>query len=179
MLCKSGNIRLCHDKTTLSHPLKTQCVEVWSLSWSSCKYGLYKGFWRRPCALVFHSKIYSLFNMQTCSQINTLAPGESGCDFKIANFALVHWLVLSDHIMIMPSDEYDGTSLMISQHWFRLWLDAIRQQAITWANVDQILCRHMMSLGHSVLSAIISFVSILIKNDHVMIRYNCVQYSSS
>ena len=25
---------------------------------------------------------------------------------------------------------------MESQHWFREWLDAIRQQAITWANVD-------------------------------------------
>ena len=25
---------------------------------------------------------------------------------------------------------------MISQHWFRWWLDAARQQAITWANVD-------------------------------------------
>ena len=28
------------------------------------------------------------------------------------------------------------------QHWFRLWLGAVRQQVITWANVDQGLCRH-------------------------------------
>ena len=39
------------------------------------------------------------------------------------------------------------TSLMITQHWFRLWLVAIRQQAITWANVDPDLCRHLASLS--------------------------------
>ena len=25
---------------------------------------------------------------------------------------------------------------MISQHWFRQWLGVVKQQAITWANVD-------------------------------------------
>ena len=38
---------------------------------------------------------------------------------------------------------------MISQHWFRWWLGAIRQQAITWTNVDTDPCRHMVSLGHN------------------------------
>ena len=28
-------------------------------------------------------------------------------------------------------------------------LDLVRQQAITWANVDTDLCRHMASLGHN------------------------------
>ena len=42
-----------------------------------------------------------------------------------------------------------NTSLIISQHWFRQWLGAIRQQAITWANVDLDPCRHMTSLGHN------------------------------
>ena len=42
------------------------------------------------------------------------------------------------------------TSLMISQHWFRLWLGATRQHAIIWPNVDQDLCCHMASLGRSV-----------------------------
>ena len=32
------------------------------------------------------------------------------------------------------------------------WLGAVRQQAITWANVDQDLCHHMVSLGHNMLS---------------------------
>ena len=41
---------------------------------------------------------------------------------------------------------------MRSQHWFRKWLDAIRQQAITWTNVDPELRCHMVSLGHNELN---------------------------
>ena len=41
---------------------------------------------------------------------------------------------------------------MISQHWFRWWLGAVRQQAITWTNVDPDLCRHMVSLGQNELT---------------------------
>ena len=32
------------------------------------------------------------------------------------------------------------TSLMISQHWFTSWLGAVKQQTITWTNVDHVLC---------------------------------------
>ena len=49
----------------------------------------------------------------------------------------------------LPSDECNWILLMISQHWFRSWLGVVRQQAITWANVDSDLCRHMASLGPS------------------------------
>ena len=51
---------------------------------------------------------------------------------------------------------YEGhwVLLMISQHWFRYWLGAVRQQAITWTNVDPDLSRHMASLGHNELKAI-------------------------
>ena len=41
---------------------------------------------------------------------------------------------------------------MISQHWFRRWLGAVRQQAITWANVDPDLCCHLASPGHNELT---------------------------
>ena len=51
--------------------------------------------------------------------------------------------------MIMLPGEYHNNLLIISQHWFREWLGAVRQQAITWANVDLDLCRHMASLGHN------------------------------
>ena len=51
--------------------------------------------------------------------------------------------------MKLLSGECHNTSLIISQHWFRLWLGAVRQQAITWANVDLDLCRHMTSQGHN------------------------------
>ena len=45
--------------------------------------------------------------------------------------------------------EYHRTLPMRSQHWFRLWLGAIRHQAITWTDVDIDICRHMASLGHN------------------------------
>ena len=44
---------------------------------------------------------------------------------------------------------------MISQHWFRLLLGALRQQAIIWANVDLVPCRRMASPGHNELKGII------------------------
>ena len=58
--------------------------------------------------------------------------------------------------MIMPWDECHRT-LLISQHWFRLWHGDVRQQAITWANVDPYLCFHMASPGHNGLIRIHSF----------------------
>ena len=45
--------------------------------------------------------------------------------------------------------ECHSTPLMISQHWFRYWLGAVRQQAITWDNVDPDSCHHMLPLGHN------------------------------
>ena len=39
-----------------------------------------------------------------------------------------------------------------SQHWYRWWLGAVRQQAVTWTNVDTDLCHHMVSQGHNELS---------------------------
>ena len=48
--------------------------------------------------------------------------------------------------------ECHWTSLMTSQHWSWQWLGAVRQQAITWTNVDQDLCGHMVSLGHDELN---------------------------
>ena len=36
-----------------------------------------------------------------------------------------------------------------AQYWFKLWLGAMRQQAITWINVEQDLCYHMSTGGIS------------------------------
>ena len=47
--------------------------------------------------------------------------------------------------------ECNRTSLLESQHWFRWWLVAIRQQAISWASIHLNLCRHMESQVHNVL----------------------------
>ena len=49
--------------------------------------------------------------------------------------------------MKLPSDKCHWVVLMISQHWFRLWLSAVWQQAIIWVSVDPDLCFHLAPLG--------------------------------
>ena len=68
---------------------------------------------------------------------------------KMQSSVLCNYSVSSNHPMIIPSDEYHRTILMISQHWVRLWLGAIRQQAISWANIDTDFCHRIASLGHN------------------------------
>ena len=66
--------------------------------------------------------------------INTLVLERSQiCVFKTAifNLVLMIGLVSADLLMMMFSDECHRTSLMISQHCFRQWFGAIRQQVIT------------------------------------------------
>ena len=57
------------------------------------------------------------------------------------------WSVL----VTLLSGECYITPLMINQHWLRWWLGAVRQHAITWANIDQDLRRPLVSLGHNAL----------------------------
>ena len=58
------------------------------------------------------------------------------------------WLMAEKCFVRLLSDDFKWTSILTRQHWFREWLCAIRQQAISWTNVDQYLCHHMASLGH-------------------------------
>ena len=55
--------------------------------------------------------------------------------------------------VIFPTCE--RTFVIVSHHRFLLWLSAASQQAITRANVDQYLCRHMAQFGHNDLQAIL------------------------
>ena len=75
--------------------------------------------------------------------VNSLTLRDLDSILKVLSSFLFYWLVSSHLLMKMPSDECHGTFLKISQHWFRQWLGAVRQQAITWANVDPDLCHHM------------------------------------
>ena len=61
-------------------------------------------------------------------------------------------------LVILPSDECHWTLLMISQHWFRWWLDAVRQQAITWTNVDVDPWCHIASIGNNELNLCILYM---------------------
>ena len=80
--------------------------------------------------------------------VNSLTPRRFERRFIKANWSWFSWLMAAVSVVKLPLDKRQWSVLTISQRWFRYWLGAIRQQAITWANVDQDLCRHMASLGH-------------------------------
>ena len=49
----------------------------------------------------------------------------------------------------LPWNWSHKTSWIVSQYLFRQWLDAVRQQTITWTNNDYDLGRHMSSLTNN------------------------------
>ena len=61
---------------------------------------------------------------------------------------VIYTSVLSANLYLQ-TNEWHSTLLLISQHWFRYWLAAVRKQAITWNNIDPIPWWHMASLGHN------------------------------
>ena len=82
--------------------------------------------------------------------VNTWVSWKSGCDFEKV---ILFYLSLYSDLVIMSSDEcHCNALLMISQHWFRYWLGAIRHHAITWASVSPVICCHMATLGYNKLN---------------------------
>ena len=76
--------------------------------------------------------------------VNSLVPERCGNNFKSNAFRnLIFRIVAWTFSVILLSGECHRTSLMRSQHWIRQWLGAIRQQAITWANIDLVLWSHI------------------------------------
>ena len=73
------------------------------------------------------------------------------CGLTVINFKLISQIYFL-------WGECQKNSLVIIQHWIRWWLGAIRQQAITWANVDLELWCHMASPGHSELMHTITYL---------------------
>ena len=102
--------------------------------------------WSFPCQV---SCLWCSVRQSFCPHnwwFNSLLPWEILTRFKNANLNLDLLIgVYSDLFMIMPSDECHRILLMISPHWVRQWLGAVRQQAITWSNVDLWLHKDKMS----------------------------------
>ena len=74
---------------------------------------------------------------------------KSGCNYDC--MILKHISVTDIWIIYCETTLLNGTGphWWISQHWLRQWLGAVRLQAIIWTNVDRVLWRHMVSLGHN------------------------------
>ena len=87
----------------------------------------------------WHGSQYSL--------VNSLTPGKFEWNFRHIifkqNLVIDGWGISCEIALIwMSLDFVDDQSTFV-----QIWLGAIRQQAITGANVDPDLCRHMGSLG--------------------------------
>ena len=80
--------------------------------------------------------------------VYSLASRRCWCNLKMWFSSTYHSPMSRVFVAKLLSCECHWTSLIRSQHCIRLWLGAIRQQAIPWANVDSDLCRHLASLGH-------------------------------
>ena len=82
--------------------------------------------------------------------INSLAPGFEW-NFRYLIFRIISviggWDISCELALRWMSLDLTG-----GQHWFRQWLGAVRQQAITWANVDPNICRHIPLIGHNELT---------------------------
>ena len=103
-----------------------------------------------------HNNEFALCEMYI-KVINSLAPGRFDYSLKLVNFKLISMInILSIfcEIAIRSVPQYLTDH---SPHLFRKWLGAVRQQAITWTNVDLDPCRHMTSLGHKELNGHIIF----------------------
>ena len=54
-------------------------------------------------------------------------------------------VIFSSFPVKLPSCDCHRTLLMMRQNWFRQWFDCIKQQAITWTNVDHVTWCRMAS----------------------------------
>ena len=143
-------MRSLWDSTDTSTALLSRCL---------LKFG---GIKRQKMIMKF-TQIVKLGTPSHVSTLNSFAPGRSEYDSKNVISTLVLLVfIFRFFFMIMPSGECHITLLTMSQHWFRWWPGAVRQQAITWANVDPHPCRHMTLPGHNEWQPGYSFIHLFI-----------------
>ena len=80
---------------------------------------------------------------------NSLATGRCAINVKVSFPNTCHGLRLRAFIMNLLSSEFNRPCLMTSYSLSSQKLSAVRQQAITWVNIDPELCHPMASEGHN------------------------------
>ena len=85
--------------------------------------------------------------------LNSSSPGRYGSNFSSVFSKLILQNDILSFFCKIGLCEHHKIPLVKSLHWFRKWLGAIRQQAITWSNVVLDLCHHMASLAHNELTS--------------------------
>ena len=85
-------------------------------------------------------KLLLLLTLWSLAHINQILDKQFLCSFW--------WSMVEVSLIKLHSDSYHWASLKKSQHWYRLWLGAVRQQAMIWSKVDWDPCRHSASLSY-------------------------------
>ena len=76
-------------------------------------------------------------------------PERCGSNFTSVFFTLIYEPISCALPVKLVSGECHKTSMITILHWYRKLLGDVRQQGITWANVDQDLCHHRAPQGHN------------------------------
>ena len=76
--------------------------------------------------------------------------------WPLGDWAVI-WIVAWALAKLLWGECYQ-TLLIKSQHWFRWWLGAVRQQAITVLKINPFLCCHMTSQVHNGLTFYLIFM---------------------
>ena len=139
---------ICHFHGVYYHQLGPElCYKMILTHWSPDKYIYIYMPWHK------HGESHKIQNFQlylVIKPIDSLALGGYSSDFKNIRFSISSFRAISWALTVrLLSCECHRISLMTSQHGFWKWLGAIRQKAITWANVDPDVYCHMVSLGLS------------------------------
>ena len=98
----------CPDKSMLNSMLANKDFLTWLLiGWRLCCQPIRCQVWiSLPINMEFDINIFLVTQAILKKQFSTV----------------LYWLVSTYRRMIMPSHEFHGTFLMISYHWFKLWL---------------------------------------------------------
>ena len=120
---------------------------------------------------------FALFNsLHPGRCFNSLPHGICCCNLKLGTFKLISMRdILSDSCKIALRWMLQDLD-WCCQHWYRWWLGAFRQKAITWTNVDQVLWHHTASPGYNELN---HNTKSILKYQYIFYKLSCRSYYSS
>ena len=139
-------------------PLKTiidrsshNCCQWWSFLNKYCDVTTVY-LWRQVNASHWHYDVIFVDNSCTCKLVQRRSSRITTVNIDLSP-SDIHGLACKNYELM--------TNILLITHAFPGRLRAIRQQAITWANVVRDLCRHMASIGHNELMTNILLIMIL------------------
>ena len=96
-----------------------------------------------PPRQIFRDHIYQNDRVRQCLLNSCMYPG-----IFIEIFAkfILNYIFCQHIVRIFCEIALGWIPIIANQYWYRIWLGALRKQAIIWAIVEQYLCHHMASL---------------------------------